>query len=68
MNGKTDAKGRFSFSAVCAGPIQLHANTPNGGFGNATAEGGETNITIQLGTSGAVPASRTEHQDHRHGH
>jgi hypothetical protein len=59
VNGKTDAKGRFSFSAVCAGTITLQANTPNGGFGNVTAAGGETNITIQLGTSGAVGVSRT---------
>ncbi len=57
INGKTDAKGRFSFSAVCAGPIQLQANSSNGGFGNTTADGGDTNITIQLGTSGTVPAS-----------
>jgi len=59
VNGKTDAKGRFSFNQVCAGPIQLQANTPNGGFGHVTAEGGETNITIQLGTSRAGVASRT---------
>ena len=49
VNGKTDAKGRFSFNQVCAGPIQLKANTPDGGYGNVTAEGGDTNITIQLG-------------------
>lgn len=57
VNGTTDAKGRFSFSAVCAGPIQLQANSRNGGFGNVSAEGGDTNITIQLGTSGTGPAS-----------
>jgi protocatechuate 3,4-dioxygenase beta subunit len=59
VNGKTDAKGRFAFNQVCAGPIQLQAHTPNGGFGHVTAEGGETNIAIQLGTSGIVGASRT---------
>ena len=40
----------------------------NGGFGNATAEGGDTNITIQLGASGTVTASEPSIQDHRHGH
>jgi hypothetical protein len=59
VNGTTDAKGRFSFSAVCAGPIQLQANSRSGGFGNVSAEGGDTNITIQLGTSGTVVASRS---------
>ena len=59
VNGKTDAKGRFSLSGVCAGPIQLQANSPIGGFGNVGAEGGDTNITIQLGISGNVVASRS---------
>jgi protocatechuate 3,4-dioxygenase beta subunit len=59
VNGKTDAKGRFSFSGVCAGPIQLQANSPSGGFGNVSAEGGDTNITVQLGTSGTVVDSRS---------
>ena len=35
-NGKTDAKGRFSFDQVCAGPIQVNANTPNGGSARKT--------------------------------
>ena len=59
VNGKTDSKGRFSFNQVCAGPIQLNANTQNGGYGNVRAEGGETNITIHLGNRGAVMASRS---------
>jgi len=53
-NAKTDAKGQFSFSAVCAGPIHLQVSTSNGGFGDTTAEGGETNVIIQLGAAGAV--------------
>ena len=59
VNGKTNAKGRFSFDAVCAGPIHLQANSSNGGFGSASAEGGDTNITVQLGTSGTVETSRS---------
>jgi protocatechuate 3,4-dioxygenase beta subunit len=55
MNGRTDAKGRFSFDQVCAGPIQLSANSqPGGSYGNATAEGGDTNITVHLGIRQAV--------------
>ena len=50
LNGRTDAKGRFSFDHVCAGPIHLSANSPNNGsYGNTAVEGGDTNITIQLG-------------------
>ena len=55
MNGKTDAKGRFSFNQVCAGPIQLNANTPNGGYGSVCAEGGDTNITVHLGVRESYP-------------
>jgi protocatechuate 3,4-dioxygenase beta subunit len=55
LNGMTDPKGRFSFDQVCDGPIQLSANSPLGGsYGNTTAEGGDTNITIQLGIMQAV--------------
>jgi uncharacterized GH25 family protein len=58
VNGKTDAKGQFSFNQVCAGPIQLNANMQNGGHGSVNAEGGETNVTIRLGTSGTIMAAR----------
>ncbi len=52
LNGRTDVKGRFSFDHVCAGPIQLSANNPSGGgYGNTAAEGGDTNITIQIGAT-----------------
>ncbi len=57
VNGKTDAKGRFAFNAVCAGQIRLQANTPSGGYGSAMAEGGETNITVRIGErEGSVPS------------
>lgn len=50
LQGRTDAKGRFAFDHVCAGPINLSANSPSGGgYGSVTAQGGDTNITIQLG-------------------
>jgi len=50
INGRTDAKGHFSFDHVAPGPITLSANHPRGGgFGNISAEGGDTNVTIQVG-------------------
>jgi hypothetical protein len=51
VSGRTDAQGRFSFDHVCAGPINLSANDPRqqGRFGSATAQGGDTNMTIRLG-------------------
>ncbi len=57
LNGQSDSKGRFSFDKVCAGPIQLSANSQRGSYGQVTAEGGDTNITIRLSTSpGMRPA------------
>ena len=58
VNGKTDAKGRFSFKQVCAGPIQINANAPNGGFGSIATEGGDTNITVQIGVRETYAAPR----------
>jgi uncharacterized GH25 family protein len=57
VNGKTDAKGRFAFSQVCAGPIQLNANTRNGGYASVSVEGGDTNITLRLGVRAAYGSS-----------
>jgi protocatechuate 3,4-dioxygenase beta subunit len=51
LNARTDAKGRFALDQVCAGPIQISANDQHGGHGSVNAEGGQTNITIQLGVS-----------------
>ena len=59
VNGKTDAKGRFAFKQVCAGPIQLNVNTPNGGLGSVATEGGDTNITLQIGVRETYAVSRT---------
>lgn len=58
VNGRTDSKGRFTFNNVCAGPIQLNANPVAGGSsGSVSAEGGDTNIVIQLGVRQS-PGSR----------
>ncbi|HWH70440.1 MAG TPA: carboxypeptidase regulatory-like domain-containing protein, partial [Candidatus Sulfotelmatobacter sp.] len=52
LSGRTDEQGRFAFEQVCAGTIQVSANSPrDGGYGSVTAEGGETNITLQLGVN-----------------
>ncbi len=59
VNGKTDAKGRFAFDAVCAGQIRLQANSPNGGYASTVVEGGETNITVRIGTREDSSASRS---------
>jgi uncharacterized GH25 family protein len=58
LNVTTDAKGRFAFDKVCAGPIQLYANCqgPTFRYGNTTTEGGDTNILFYLrSSSGGVP-------------
>jgi protocatechuate 3,4-dioxygenase beta subunit len=48
-NMTTDSKGRFHFQ-VCEGQVRLFANSPQGGgFAQATAEAGDTNVVITLG-------------------
>jgi hypothetical protein len=59
VNGRTDAKGRFAFSHVCAGPITMQANSPSGGFGSAAVEGGDTNITVQIGVRESYSESQS---------
>ena len=54
LNAVADAKGQFSMDKVCAGPIQLSANSRNGGYASASAEGGDTNIIIRISTSRVV--------------
>jgi len=47
-NMTTDSKGRFHFQ-VCEGQIRLFANSPQGGgFAQATAEAGDTNVVMNL--------------------
>jgi uncharacterized GH25 family protein len=47
-NTSTDREGRFRFEHVCEGPAQVQASR-QGSFGNASAEGGDTNVVLQLG-------------------
>ena len=54
LNAQTDANGLFSMAKVCAGPIQLSANSQRGGYGNVTAAGGDTNIVIRIAASAVV--------------
>jgi hypothetical protein len=47
-NTRTDREGRFSFDHVCEGTARLFANAQSSS-GNITAEGGDTNVVLQLG-------------------
>lgn len=47
-NTQTDDKGRFSFDAVCEGPLSVQANA-QGSFGSQPAMGGDTNVVIRMG-------------------
>lgn len=47
---KTDDQGRFAFNQVCEGQIQLYASAQTA-YGNARAEGGDTNVVIKLGVN-----------------
>jgi hypothetical protein len=54
LSAQTDAEGQFSIARVCAGPLELSANSRGGGYGNVTAEGGDTNIVIRMSASRVV--------------
>jgi protocatechuate 3,4-dioxygenase beta subunit len=47
-NVRTDREGRFKFDGVCAGTIQLSANSQQN-YGNTSAQGGDTNVVLRLG-------------------
>lgn len=47
-NMTTDSKGRFRFQ-VCEGQVRLFANS-QGGYAQAAAEGGDTNVVMTLGS------------------
>jgi protocatechuate 3,4-dioxygenase beta subunit len=56
-NVTTDSKGRFHFQ-VCEGQVQLFANSPQGGgFAQARAEAGDTNVVLTLGSQGRIQQS-----------
>jgi hypothetical protein len=55
QNGRADSKGRFSFDKVCPGTLRISANSSvGGGYGYASADGGDTNITIRLSSSRGI--------------
>jgi protocatechuate 3,4-dioxygenase beta subunit len=61
-NVTTDSKGRFHFQ-VCEGQVRLFANPPQGGgFAQATAEAGDTNVVLQLGQAGNINPGATTHK------
>ncbi len=47
-NAVTDADGRFSFDAVCEGPVTVTANMKGAYYGQAEAMGGDTNVVIRF--------------------
>jgi hypothetical protein len=57
---ETDALGRFAFHNVCAGPIQIQANTmgTTNLYGMLQTEGGATDVTIVLGSRPSAVAAR----------
>ena len=58
-NAQTDREGKFVFEHVCEGGAQLFANG-SGTFGNVTAEGGDTNVVLQLGQNyGSAPGGQS---------
>jgi protocatechuate 3,4-dioxygenase beta subunit len=61
-NTTTDSKGRFHFQ-VCEGQVRLFANSPQGGgFAQATAEAGDTNVVLQLGQTYNNAPGSTAHK------
>jgi protocatechuate 3,4-dioxygenase beta subunit len=60
-NTRTDRDGRFSFAHVCEGTIRLSANNRNS-FGNVSAEGGDTNVVLQLGQTYNNSPGSTAHK------
>jgi hypothetical protein len=53
---QTDQDGRFAFDAVCEGLVRLFASAQNS-YGSATAEAGDTNIVLRVGTSQHQPVA-----------
>jgi protocatechuate 3,4-dioxygenase beta subunit len=51
-NTTTDSKGRFRLQ-VCEGQVRLYASAQSS-YAQITAEAGDTNVVIQLGSSGSV--------------
>ena len=62
-NTRADKQGRFHFDQVCEGPVRLSANSENS-YGNITAEGGDTNVVLQLGQSYNNSTDSKPHKTH----
>jgi protocatechuate 3,4-dioxygenase beta subunit len=60
-NARTDREGRFRFEHVCEGPAQISANNRNS-YGNISAEGGDTNVVLQLGQTYNNSPGSTAHK------
>ena len=60
-NARTDHEGRFRFEHVCEGPAQISANNRNS-YGNISAEGGDTNVVLQLGQTYNNSPGSTAHK------
>jgi hypothetical protein len=52
INVQSDAKGFFKLDNVVPGQLRLSANTPQGAYGNAVVEAGDTNITLRVTAGG----------------
>ena len=57
----TDRQGRFVFPHVCEGAAQLSANARSS-FGNVSAEGGDTNVVLRLGSSYGSSSQAATHK------
>ncbi len=57
----TDRQGRFVFEHVCEGTVQISANNGSS-YGNASAEGGDTNVVLRLGTTYGSSPGATMHK------
>jgi len=54
---EADKLGRFKFKGVCEGTVRLFANAMNA-FANTTAEAGDTNVVIVLGSNPGMTVPR----------
>jgi len=60
-NATADSQGRFVFGHVCEGPAQVYSNSGRS-YGNVSAEGGDTNVVLKLGTTYSSSPGAKEHK------
>jgi protocatechuate 3,4-dioxygenase beta subunit/5-hydroxyisourate hydrolase-like protein (transthyretin family) len=58
---RTDREGRFTFEHVCEGAARLFANSQRS-YGSISAEGGDTNVVLQLGQNYSSSPGATMHK------